>query len=64
MIENILDKISVSTYVVKTEAEVEVLKGFNKMLLKAGKAPVRIIKVSEDSLVRCVYNFFHKLIVG
>lgn len=67
--ENIIDRLFPSTYVVKTEAEANVLRSFNKMLIKAGKAPVKIqirpaIYAENSNIFRSAYNFVHKLIMG
>lgn len=55
-------------YVVHTEAEADVLRSFNKMLIKAGKAPVKIqIKPAiyvNKNIFNSAYGFIRKLILG
>ena len=58
-----LDELTAPTYIVKTEAEADVLRGFNKMLLKAGKAPVKI-EFEGNSAFSRARNFISKFILG
>lgn len=47
--------------VVETEAEADVLRSLNKMLVKAGKAPIKIkVKPANTNanILRRIYNFF------
>ena len=67
-IRKTFDELTVPTYVVKTEAEADVLKSFNEMLIKAGKAPVKIqlkpaIYAENSNMFRRAYNFIRKFIL-
>lgn len=68
-IRKTFEELTVPTYVVKTEAEADVIRSFNRMLTKAGKAPVKIqlkpaIYAENSNIFRRAYNFMNKLIIG
>lgn len=61
---NFITRLIEPVYVVKTDAEVDVINGLNKMLIKAGKEPVRVVKITEESILRRAYKFIHNIFVG
>lgn len=68
-IRKTFDELTAPTYVVETEAEADVIRSFNKMLVKAGKAPVKIqfktaIYAENSNIFRRAYSFVRKLILG
>ena len=63
VITKTIDELTAPTYIVKTEAEADVLRCFNKMLIKAGKAPVKI-EFEGDSMFSRARNFISKFILG